>query len=99
MASRTTNGKVSGVGADCKSELAKIRTGEETGKNAPHRLERTTFSTSRLLDFCSRKELIAQTGCAMFWLLQGVYNHCRIWRTAMAERARRPKLGAADRGT
>ncbi len=26
------------------------------------RLDRTTFSTSRLLDFCSRKELIAQTG-------------------------------------
>ena len=25
-------------------------------------LERTTFSTSRLLEFCSRKELIAQTG-------------------------------------
>jgi DNA topoisomerase VI subunit B len=26
------------------------------------RLERSTFRTSRLLDFCSRKELIAQTG-------------------------------------
>ncbi len=26
------------------------------------KLERTTFRTSRLLDFCSRKELIAQTG-------------------------------------
>ena len=25
-------------------------------------LERTTLRTSRLLDFCSRKELIAQTG-------------------------------------
>ncbi|MDK1021754.1 MAG: ATP-binding protein, partial [Candidatus Hydrogenedentes bacterium] len=25
-------------------------------------MERTTFRTSRLLDFCSRKELIAQTG-------------------------------------
>ncbi len=25
-------------------------------------LDRTTFRTSRLLDFCSRKELIAQTG-------------------------------------
>ena len=25
-------------------------------------LERTTFRTSRLLEFCSRKELIAQTG-------------------------------------
>jgi hypothetical protein len=25
-------------------------------------LERTAFRTSRLLDFCSRKELIAQTG-------------------------------------
>jgi Histidine kinase-, DNA gyrase B-, and HSP90-like ATPase len=27
-----------------------------------HHLQRTTFQTSRLLDFCSRKELIAQTG-------------------------------------
>jgi DNA topoisomerase VI subunit B len=27
-----------------------------------HCLQRTTFQTSRLLDFCSRKELIAQTG-------------------------------------
>ena len=26
------------------------------------KLKRTTFSTSRLLDFCSRKELVAQTG-------------------------------------
>ena len=26
------------------------------------KLERTTFRTSRLLDFCSRKELVAQTG-------------------------------------
>ncbi len=26
------------------------------------RLDRATFSTSRLLDFCSQKELIAQTG-------------------------------------
>ena len=25
-------------------------------------LDRTTFTTSRLLDFCSRKELTAQTG-------------------------------------
>ena len=25
-------------------------------------LERTTFRTSRLLEFCSRKELVAQTG-------------------------------------
>ncbi|MFV2063518.1 MAG: ATP-binding protein [Chloroflexota bacterium] len=30
--------------------------------DAPRRLVRTTFRTSRLLDFCSRKELIAQTG-------------------------------------
>lgn len=29
---------------------------------ATAKLNRTTFSTSRLLDFCSRKELIAQTG-------------------------------------
>ena len=27
-----------------------------------HRLERTTLTTSRLLDFCSEKELVAQTG-------------------------------------
>jgi DNA topoisomerase VI subunit B len=27
-----------------------------------HRLERTTFSRSRLLDFCSEKELVAQAG-------------------------------------
>src|SRR5262249_42589110 len=32
------------------------------GRPAAPRLERTTFRTSRLLDFCSRKELIAQTG-------------------------------------
>jgi hypothetical protein len=25
-------------------------------------LDRTTFKTSRLLDFCSEKELVAQTG-------------------------------------
>jgi hypothetical protein len=30
--------------------------------NGRHTLERTTFATSRLLDFCSEKELIAQTG-------------------------------------
>jgi len=29
---------------------------------AAAKLERTTLRTSRLLDFCSRKELIAQTG-------------------------------------
>ena len=27
-----------------------------------YRLDRTTFRTSRLLDFCSEKELTAQTG-------------------------------------
>jgi DNA topoisomerase VI subunit B len=31
-------------------------------KAAPARLGRTTFRTSRLLDFCNRKELIAQIG-------------------------------------
>ena len=31
-------------------------------KTRPATLERATFRTSRLLDFCSRKELIAQTG-------------------------------------
>ena len=29
---------------------------------AAAKLNRTTLRTSRLLDFCSRKELIAQTG-------------------------------------
>src|SRR5512132_971170 len=33
----------------------------EPAKPTDH-LQRTTFQTSRLLDFCSRKELIAQTG-------------------------------------
>jgi DNA topoisomerase VI subunit B len=32
------------------------------GKKPQARLNRATFRTSRLLDFCSRKELIAQTG-------------------------------------
>src|SRR5262245_25412685 len=32
------------------------------GKPAAPRLERAVFRTSRLLDFCSGKELIAQTG-------------------------------------
>ena len=32
---------------------------------AMHRLERQTFQTSRLLDFCSRRELINQTGHAV----------------------------------
>ncbi len=31
-------------------------------RTAAAKLERTTLRTSRLLDFCSRKELIAQTG-------------------------------------
>src|SRR5262250_1099548 len=30
--------------------------------STPAKLQRTAFRTSRLLDFCSRKELIAQTG-------------------------------------
>ena len=33
-----------------------------TGTSAATKLHRTAFQTSRLLDFCSRKELIAQTG-------------------------------------
>jgi DNA topoisomerase VI subunit B len=33
-----------------------------TNGEGPPRLSRTTFRTSRLLDFCSSKELIAQTG-------------------------------------
>ena len=35
---------------------------DRTGRAPAARLKRTTFRTSRLLDFCSRKELIAQTG-------------------------------------
>ncbi len=31
-------------------------------KNAPPQLKRTTLTTSRLMDFCSEKELVAQTG-------------------------------------
>jgi len=58
--------------------------------------ERESGLRHRWLSF---QELIAQTGCAMFWLLQGIYNQNRIWRTTMAERARRPKFGAAERGT
>jgi hypothetical protein len=58
--------------------------------------ERESGMRRRWLSF---QESIAQIGCAMSWLLQGVYNHCRIWRTATAGRARRPKLGAAERGT
>ena len=34
----------------------------QNGQRPSKRLERTTFSTSRLLDFCSQKELTAQTG-------------------------------------
>lgn len=34
----------------------------EPAKSNPGTLQRTSFRTSRLLDFCSRKELIAQTG-------------------------------------
>jgi DNA topoisomerase VI subunit B len=36
-----------------------------TQRRTTNRLERTTFRTSRLLEFCSQKELIAQTGHAV----------------------------------
>jgi DNA topoisomerase VI subunit B len=42
-----------------------MRTGPTTAgarSGAAKQLERATFRTSRLLDFCSRKELVAQTG-------------------------------------
>jgi DNA topoisomerase VI subunit B len=39
-------------------DVGRLRDHEAAGP----RLERATFRTSRLLDFCSRKELIAQTG-------------------------------------
>jgi DNA topoisomerase VI subunit B len=41
------------------NDKARVRRGRNAGGPA---LERTVFRTSRLLDFCSRKELIAQTG-------------------------------------
>jgi DNA topoisomerase VI subunit B len=40
----------------------RFRTGVKTLAAANHSLTRTTFRTSRLLDFCSEKELVAQTG-------------------------------------
>ena len=36
--------------------------GSEPGHERGSLIQRTTFSTSRLLEFCSRKELVAQTG-------------------------------------
>ncbi len=41
--------------------LMKVETRPTSASGKPQ-LQRTTFSTSRLLDFCSEKELTAQTG-------------------------------------
>ena len=35
-----------------------------TAASAPHVLQRETFQTSRLLDFCSERELVKQIGHA-----------------------------------
>lgn len=47
--------------SEMQPDVALADTGHRP-ESAAGRLQRTTFSTSRLLDFCSRKELIAQTG-------------------------------------
>ncbi len=52
--------------------------------NRPNVLQRTTFRTSRLLDFCSKKELTAQTGhdeddwplVAVKELIDNALDHC-----------------------
>ena len=43
-------------------DLPPVAAPAEPVKSNPGTLQRTSFRTSRLLDFCSRKELIAQTG-------------------------------------
>ena len=43
-------------------DLPPVAAPAEKAKSNPGTLQRTSFRTSRLLDFCSRKELIAQTG-------------------------------------
>jgi DNA topoisomerase VI subunit B len=43
-------------------DLPPVAASVEPAKINPGTLQRTTLRTSRLLDFCSRKELIAQTG-------------------------------------
>jgi DNA topoisomerase VI subunit B len=44
---------------------SKTTTVTSSTKRPAARLDRTTFTTSRLLDFCSEKELVAQTGHAV----------------------------------
>jgi hypothetical protein len=48
--------------AECRRRRVAGRGTLMTGSSAATKLHRTAFQTSRLLDFCSRKELIAQTG-------------------------------------
>ncbi len=68
---------------------------------AAARLERTTLRTSRLLDFCSRKELIAQTGHQPdAWPLVEVRRRSFVGRRLALERACKhlpsnPRLGSS----
>jgi DNA topoisomerase VI subunit B len=67
-------------------------------------LERATFRTSRLLDFCSRKELIAQTGhreeqwplVAVKELLDNALDACE---DAAVERVALPGAESDDRSS
>src|SRR5262249_47638191 len=56
--------KRGGRGVASHGRLANTQTARivTTPMTAAKRLQRETFRTSRLLDFCSRKELVAQTG-------------------------------------
>ena len=56
-------------------------------------LERTTFATSRLLDFCSEKELTAQTGHDPE---DGRLSFSKNWRTTRWMVAKRPARRAGD---
>jgi DNA topoisomerase VI subunit B len=48
----------------------KSRAPSQRARTAPHHITRETFSTSRLLEFCSERELVTQTGHAVAeWLL------------------------------
>jgi hypothetical protein len=51
-----------------------------TAASAPHVLQRETFRTSRLLDFCSERELVKQI---LIWsTLKLIYPHCRTGGSA-----------------
>jgi hypothetical protein len=65
---RTYNDSGAVASAEAGKVIAKRRYGPNTTANAnaraaeAPRLHRETFRTSRLLEFCSQKELVAQTG-------------------------------------